>query len=194
MSVTDQIDWLVQNAGGAVSGSRQVTLILRGNRADTVRITDLDVVGECGDPPSGALVKTHEGKGGEAVSLPLTATFNSDSRETVVSGPSGEAYFPARTITLAEDEEIVLDTEVRLVGDGEFGTAEAMCALDLVLTVLDDDVEISVPVPSDGQGIALFDHVDETKFETVYVGGAYCPGAFARQEDVLSGLVECPLG
>ncbi|WP_448002734.1 hypothetical protein [Agromyces bauzanensis] len=191
VSAPDQVDWLVENAGGAVRYSREVTLILRGNRADPVRITDLDVVGECGDPPSGALVETHGGKGGEEASLPLSATFNSDSGETVVSGASGEAYFPAQTITLAEDEELVLDTEVSLVGNGEFGRTEAMCVLDLVLTVLDDDREISVPVPTDGHGIALFEYVDEAAFESVFVAGAACPGEFARREDIISGLVKC---
>lgn len=191
LSAPDQVDWLVENAGGAVQYSRELTLILRGNRADPVRITDLDVVGECGDPPSGAFVEIHPGKGGEEASLPLSATFNSDSGETVVSGASGEAYFPAQTITLAEDEELVLDTEVNLVGNGAYGKAEAMCVLDLVLMVLDDDREISVPVPTDGQGIALFDYVDETAFESVFVAGTACPGEFARREDITSGLLKC---
>ena len=63
LSAEEQVGWLEEHEHGAVSGTRRVTLYLTGNRAGTVRVTDVTSMETCEPISRGTLVRMFSGRG-----------------------------------------------------------------------------------------------------------------------------------
>ena len=168
-----QVRWLVENEQGDVSGNRKVTLYLTGNRASTVRVTDVSSEESCEPISRGTLVRMISGRGAGVDSEVMSIDVGQGPSDAYVTDPSGEhhAYFPDRTITLAHGEEVPL--VVDLVPD----FSGSICRVELDLTVQDGSEErtqrISGPDgPFEVMSIELYE--DEIEYGTVFLGGEIC--------------------
>jgi len=173
LSAEQQVEWLEENEHGAISGTLTVTLYLTGNRAGTVRITDLAAVETCEQISRGTLVRMVAGRGAGVESEVANVDVGEGPSNAYVFDETGERkdFFPERTITLARDEEVPL--VVDLLPDFNGST----CEVELDLTVWDGDEErhqlISGP---DGPFVVTSIELDdaEGEYDAVYLGGGIC--------------------
>ena len=173
MGVADQIGWLEEHEHGAISGTLRVTLYLTGNRAGSVRITDVTSVESCEPISRGTLVRMMPGRGAGVESETVNLDVGEGASDAYVFDESGNQteYFPERTITLARDEEVAL--VVDLVPD----FSGSICEVELELTVWDGNAErrqlVSGP---DGPFVVMSIELeeDEGEYGTVYLGGEVC--------------------
>jgi hypothetical protein len=173
LSAEQQVEWLEENEHGAISGTLTVTLYLTGNRAGTVRITDLAAVETCEQISRGTLVRMVAGRGAGVESEVANVDVGEGPSDAYLYDETGERkdFFPERTITLARDEEVPL--VVDLLPDFNGST----CEVELDLTVWDGDEErhqrISGP---DGPFVVTSIELDdaEGEYSAVYLGGGIC--------------------
>lgn len=173
LSVEEQVAWLEQNKDGAVSGTLTVTLYLTGNRAGTVRITDLTGVETCEQISRGTLMRIETGRGAGVQSEIANVDVGEGPPDAYVYDMSGNRkdFFPDRTITLARDEEVPL--VVDLVPDFLGST----CEVELELTVWDGNEERQMRVAGpDGPFVVTSIELeeDEGEYRAVYLGGRIC--------------------
>jgi hypothetical protein len=173
VSAEEQVAWLQDHEHGAVSGTRRVTLYLMGNRAGTVRITDVTSVETCEPISRGTLVRMFPGRGAGVESEIVNIDVGRGPSDAYAYDASGNQkdYFPERTITLERDEEVPL--VVDLVPD----FSGSICQVELELTVWDGNAERHVPVSGpDGPFIVMSIELEEAEgeYETVYLGGEIC--------------------
>lgn len=169
----EQIGWLQEHEHGVVSGTRRVTLYLTGNRADTVRITDVTSTETCEPISRGTLVRMFSGRGAGVESEIVNIAVGQGPSDAYVYDEIGNRadYFPERTITLARDEEIPL------VVDLEPSSSGSICEVELELTVWDGNAERRVSVSGpDGPFVVMpFEREEvEVEYGTVYLGGEIC--------------------
>ena len=173
MQVEEQIGWLEEHEQGAVSGTRRITLYLTGNRAGSVRITDVTSVESCKPISRGTLVRMMSGRGAGVESETVNLDVGEGASDAYVFDETGNQteYFPERTITLARDEEVAL--VVDLVPD----FSGSICEVELELTVWDGNAERRQLVSSpDGPFVVMSIELeeDEDEYGTVYLGGEIC--------------------
>ena len=173
LSAEEQVAWLQEHEHGAVSGTRRVTLYLTGNRADTVRITDVTSTENCEPISRGTLVRMFSGRGAGVESEIVNVDVGQGPSDSYVYDEIGNRkdYFPERTITLERDEEVPL--VVDLVPD----FSGSICEVELELTVWDGNGERRVLVSGpDGPFVVMSIELSEAEGEygTVYLGGEIC--------------------
>jgi hypothetical protein len=173
MSAEEQVGWLEEHEHGAVSGTRRVTLYLTGNRAGTVRVTDVTSKETCEPISRGTLVRMFSGRGAGVESEIVNVAVGQGPSDAWVYDEIGNRadYFPERTITLERDEEIPLVVDLVPFSTG------SVCTVELELTVWDGDAERRVPVSGpDGPFVIMPIERDEVEGEygTVYLGGEIC--------------------
>jgi hypothetical protein len=173
VSAEEQIAWLHEHEHGEVSGTLRITLYLTGNRAGTVRITDVTSVENCEPISRGTLVRMFGGRGAGVESEIMNIDVGKGPSDGYVFDASGnqKEYFPERTITLQRDEEVPL--VVDLVPD----FSGSICEVELELTVWDGNAERRVRVSgADGPFVVTSIELeeDEGEYGTVYLGGAIC--------------------
>ena len=173
MQVEDQIAWLEEHEHGAISGTQRVTLYLAGNRAGTVRITDVTSVESCEPISRGTLVRMVQGRGAGVESEIVNLDVGGGPSNAYVFDETGNQaeYFPERTITLARDEEVAL--VVDLVPDFSGST----CEVQLELTVWDGNAERQQIVSGpDGPFVVTSIELEDAEGEygNVYLGGRIC--------------------
>ena len=173
MSAEEQVGWLEEHEHGAVSGTRRATLYLSGNRAGTVRITDVTSTETCEPISRGTLVRMFSGRGAGVESEIVNVDVGQGPSDSYVYDASGNPkdYFPERTITLERNEEVPL--VVDLVPD----FSGSICEVELELTVWDGDAERRVLVSGpDGPFVVMSIELeeDEGEYGIVYLGGEIC--------------------
>ena len=173
MHVEEQVGWLEEHEHGAVSGTRKVTLYLTGNRAGSVRITDVTSVESCEPISRGTLVRMMPGRGAGVESEIVNLDVGEGASDAYVFDETGNKteYFPERTITLGRDEEVAL--VVDLVPD----FSGSICEVELELTVWDGNAERRQLVSSpEGPFVVMSIELeeDEDEYGTVYLGGKIC--------------------
>jgi hypothetical protein len=169
----EQVDWLEANEHGDVAGTRRVTLYLTGNRAGTVRITDVASVETCEPISRGTLVRMRAGRGAGVESEIMNVHVGEGPSNAYVYDEVGnpQDYFPERTITLARDEQlaVVVDLDPAFTG--------SICEVQLDLTVWDGNAKRTERVsgpdgPFTVMSIELYE--DEAEYGAVYLGGEVC--------------------
>ncbi|WP_173923140.1 hypothetical protein [Agromyces sp. Marseille-P2726] len=174
LPVEEQVAWLQDQKQATVAGTRTFTLYLKGNRAGTVRVTDLTSSEECVPIPGGTLVRMVPGRGAGVDSDIVHIDVGEGSSDAYQADASGtkKNYFPDRTITLARDEEFPL--VVHLVPD----FSGSICNVRLKMTVWDGNVEHHQSVPDEGDDPFVVMSIEleenESKYGAVYLGGAIC--------------------
>lgn len=173
MTPEEQVRWLEEHEHGVVSGTQRVTLYLTGNRADTVRITDVTSIETCEPISRGTLVRMFSGRGAGVESEIVNIAVGQGSSDAYVYDEIGERtdYFPERTITLARDEEFPLVVDLEPYSSG------SICEVELELTVWDGNAERRVPVSGpDGPFVVMpFEREEvEVEYGAVYLGGEIC--------------------
>ena len=173
LPANDQVGWLVDHEHAAVSGPQRVTLYLTGNRAGTVRITDVTTAETCEPISRGTLVRMFTGRGAGVESEIVNVAVGQGPSDAWVYDAVGNRtdYFPESTITLARDEEFPLVVDLIPSSGG------LVCTVKLQLTVWDGNAERRVPVSGpDGPFVIMPIEPDEVEGEygTVYLGGEIC--------------------
>ncbi|MFE6256612.1 hypothetical protein [Agromyces sp. NPDC057865] len=168
-----QVRWLQENEGGNVSGTREVTLYLTGNRANTVRVTDVSSEESCEPISRGTLVRMTAGRGAGVDSEVMSIDVGEGASEAYAADPSGQhqAYFPDRTITLARGEEVPVVVDLIPAFNG------SICRVELDLTVWDGSAERTLRISGpDGPFVVMSieRYEDEDEYGTVYLGGEVC--------------------
>lgn len=173
LPIEEQVAWLEENEHGAISGTLTVTLYLTGNRAGTVRITDLTAAESCEPISRGTLVRIITGRGAGVQSEIANVDVGEGPSNAYVYDVNGNRtdFFPDRTITLARDEEVPLVVDI--VPDFNGST----CEVELELTVWDGDEERQERVSGpDGPFVVTSIELeeDEGEYDAVYLGGMIC--------------------
>lgn len=173
MPPEQQIEWLQEHEHGVTSGTQRVTLYLTGNRADTVRITDVTSTETCEPISRGTLVRMFTGRGAGVESEIVNIAVGEGPSDAYVYDESGnrQDYFPERTITLAREEEIPLVVDLEPYSTG------SVCEVELELTVWDGNAEQRVQVSGpDGPFVVMpFEREEvEADYGAVYLGGEIC--------------------
>ncbi|MFE5672113.1 hypothetical protein ACFQ58_10970 [Agromyces sp. NPDC056523] len=168
-----QVDWLEDNERGEVSGPRRITLYLTGNRAGTVRITDLTSVETCKPISRGTLVRMTSGRGAGVESEIVNIHVGEGPSDAYVYDEVGNPhdYFPERTITLARDEQMALVVDFSPAFTG------SICEVQLDLTVWDGNTKHTERVSGpDGPFVVMSIELeeDEGDYGAVYLGGEVC--------------------
>jgi hypothetical protein len=174
LPVDEQVTWLEEHEHGAVSGTLTVTLYLTGNRAGTVRITDLTAVETCEPISRGTLVRMVTGRGAGVASEIASVDIGEGSSDAYVYDEASggrKDFFPERTITLARDEEVPL--VVDLLPDFTGSTCEV--ELDLTVWSGNDEEHLRVAGPDGPFAVTSIElEEDEGEYGAVYLGGMIC--------------------
>jgi hypothetical protein len=105
--------WYADHRGTVVE-SGTITVTLRGNDAEEVRISDIDVRKKCGPPLDGTYFQGHSAGTGDTVRV----AFDLDSpnpfpeRRTRSGQPTGRNYFNEKTLSLKRGERETLSVSV----------------------------------------------------------------------------------
>lgn len=173
-TLNDQSDptaWL-EARGGVPVGTVLAQFVLAGNRKDPVRIIDMVPAATCTTPLAGALFKDPPAGSDDSVRIDFdldgggAGTYRgSDGRPT--------AFFPARTISLAQGEQQVLIATA--------STARQSCEVRFRLTVLADGEREEIEIPAHDQpGYRVSAKLPEKAYDAVYLGGVVCPDGFVK--------------
>ncbi|NKX54621.1 hypothetical protein [Arthrobacter mobilis] len=165
ISPEDQLK-LLSERGAVRDAPEYLSLELTGNRSEQVRIVNIEPITSCSSPAHSTRVNLASGFGHVDTSTamhfdldrsPATAMFIDDERTV--------PYFPARTIRLAQDEQIVV---LALVS-----ARERLCDFELELTVLSGGEEHTQRINDDGRPfVRIASQADS--YEHVYWGGTVC--------------------
>ena len=168
---------LLLGQGASPVGRAYVSILLEGNRSDTVRIVDAEVERECTEPLDGSLFLDPPGGAEEAIRLDFD--LDADDPIATATGSDGRPaqFFPAQTISLAEDEQVALVVTA--------GTDEQSCDFRVRFTVLHGGDETTVVVPDVAEPpFRVTAPVSEAEYETVFLGGVACGvGEFVRASE-----------
>ena len=172
----DRFAYLV-DAGASPVGRAFVRILLEGNRSDGVRIVDAGIDRDCAEPLDGSLFV--EPPGGAEESIRLDFDLDADDPVATTEGGDGQPaqFFPAQTISLAEDEQVPLIVTA--------ATTEQSCEFRVRFTVLHGDDETSVLVPDAAEPpFRVTAQIDERAYDSVFLGGVACGGGdFVRASE-----------
>lgn len=163
----DSVAWL-EGRGGVAVGTVYIQIALSGNRSAPVRITDISVSPTCGKPLDGLLFESPPAGADDSISVFFDLDDVDPTATLLGSDGKAEAYFPARTISLAEGEQqLVLVTAT---------TQKQFCEFTVDLTVLEGDSTVvqRISMPDDTP-FMVSASVPEREYESVYLGGVICP-------------------
>ncbi|MFH8251473.1 hypothetical protein ACH3VR_13960 [Microbacterium sp. B2969] len=169
--------WLAKHKKGVITSTRTLTLTLRSQRVDPVRVTGVDTTSDCTEPDRGTLVRMIPGRGAGVDSESMTIDVEDADPEPLIYDESGNAsaYFPDRTIELAQDEEVVvvikLEPEFQ---EGSDPNQVHACAVHLSLRVLDAGEESSVAVPAAVQVMGIEPDYVEDLYQHAFLGPSLC--------------------
>lgn len=180
----DPTTWL-EARGGSAPSRVLVQLVLAGNRKEPVRIIDMEPVATCTAPLSGPYFEDPPAGGEDSIRIdfdldrPRTPGMHDDG-----SGESGP-FFPAHTISLAQDEQQVLIATA--------STERQSCDVRFRLTVLDGDERAEVQIPAAGEEpYRVSAQLPLSEYETVYVGGVICPEFVQASREYVEGIGPAP--
>jgi hypothetical protein len=171
----DQFAWLIHR-GGVPLDAAFVRLVLEGNRTEAVRIIDAEVDRDCAAPLDGVIFLDPPAGADQSIRLNFdldaqdpTATYRTEDGSTA-------QFFPAQTISLAEDEQLTLVVTA--------SSREQYCTFAVVLSVLEGDRTTEVRIPEAGaRPFAVTARLDDAQYEAVYLGGVICSDGFVRAGD-----------
>ncbi|WP_394553847.1 hypothetical protein ACDF64_05220 [Agromyces sp. MMS24-JH15] len=150
MTPVEQTTWLEAQAHGVVTGTRLITMTLRGNRPHLVRITGVHAERSCAATDRGTLVRIAPGRGDAPPSEHMYIALSDPEgvARQAASGPDGpaEPYFPNRTITLEQGEEEVVVVEL----SPDYHAPET-CDVEFILSIDDQDERVEQRVDHGGQ-------------------------------------------
>lgn len=158
----------VSPSDGVDDGTVKITM--RGAASDTVTITGMDVVKQCGAPLTGTLF--YSPPAGESTSIDLG--FNLDDpispAQNEQGGSFSGSFFAGKDITLQTGEVQTLNVTV--------GTSEHYCTFYFELHVVTETGVVSEKIDDNGKPFAVTaipvggaNGIDFAAYSTVYVGG-----------------------
>lgn len=105
-------DWYNEHGGSALS-SGFINVTIRGNEAEEVRVSDLQIIKSCGKPLRGSFFIGYTQGSGDTIRLGFDLDVPASTAETVANTSgrvrvTGESYFAAHTITLQRGEKETL--------------------------------------------------------------------------------------
>ena len=166
----DSVEWL-ESRGGVAPDIVLIQLAVSGNRAETVRMTNLEVRPDCSAPLDGLWFEDPPAGADDSIRM----HFDLDDLNPVakVSSMEGaptegaEDYFPARTVSLEEGEQQVIIVSA--------STEEKYCSFFLEMTVLEGSETSThrVAMP-DGSPFEVTASLPLEQYEAVYLGGVVC--------------------
>jgi hypothetical protein len=168
LSPTDQRKRLIGLGGVSESGPiSPITVTVTGNRADGVRITDIVPITECSVPSAGTVVHTEGGFGATEDSTVMHLTV--DGHPPVpyyVDKDAKFPFFPARTIALKKDEQVVIVIHA--------GAEQLLCTFELEMTVRDGTETHHQRITNNGKPFVRRPGAEDQSFQHVYLGGYIC--------------------
>lgn len=171
----DRFAWFIER-GGVPLETAFVRLVLEGNRADAVRIVDADVDSNCSAPLDGRIFLDPPAGGDPSIRLDFDLDRQDPAPTYRAEDGSIAQYFPAQTISLADNEQVTLVVTA--------STQEQYCTFAVVLSVLEGDRTTEVRIPEAGaRPFAVTARLDETEYDEVYLGGVICSNGFVRAGD-----------
>lgn len=171
----DRFAWFIER-GGVPLETAFVRLVLEGNRADAVRIVDADVESNCSAPLDGTIFLDPPAGGDQSIRLDFDLDAQDSAPTYRAEDGSTAQYFPAQTISLANEEQVTLVVTA--------STREQHCTFAVVLSVLEGDRTTEVRIPEAGaRPFAVTARLDETEYDEVYLGGVICSNGFVRAGD-----------
>lgn len=190
MDVEDADAWLEEFRKGVPSSGRSITLTLTGNRPDPVRIMDMEVDSACRTPDRGTLVVNVEGRGGGSDSEHMIVYPEEDDHGPFLfDAGTPTHYFPGRTISLEQGEQVVVVVDIEPGRDGmdwEDPASTRVCDVRLGLKVMDGDAEIDEPIPGSVSVMDIEPRAAYGSYDAIYVGTGMC-NAFYRADAAWDG-------
>lgn len=144
-----------------------ITVTVTGNRANEVRITDIMPIADCSVPDTGTLVHTEGGFGATEDSTVMHLTV--DGRPPApyyVDKESKFPFFPAKTIALKRDEQVVIVIHA--------GVEHSLCSFELEMTVRDGSSTYLQRITKNDKPFVRRPPMEDPAFEHVYLGGYIC--------------------
>jgi hypothetical protein len=170
-------EWLATHKHGIITSTRTVSLTLRGNRPNDVRITGVDVSSSCHAPDRGTMVRMAYGRGDGVVSERMEIDASSPDPEpyTYSTSAAKQPYFPYKTIVLAQNEEQVVAVDVNPTFDGVTDPAkDQVCDVKLTLDLLQGDKESTEKVPTTVEVMGIESMAADADYKKVYLGTGIC--------------------
>ncbi|QIG38782.1 hypothetical protein G5T42_04180 [Microbacterium sp. 4R-513] len=190
MDVEDADAWLEEYRSGVPSSERSVALTLTGNRPDPVRVMDMKVQSACHPPDRGTLVVNVEGRGGGSDSEHMIVYPEEDDHGPFLfTAGAPTHYFPARTISLEQGEQVVVVIDIEPGRDGmdwEDPASTRVCDVRLGLKIMNGDTEVEEPVPGSFSVMDVEPHAAYGSYGAIYVGTGMC-NAFYKADDGWDG-------
>ena len=180
LNAQDADAWLVKHKKAIPAYHRSIVLTLTGNRQDTVRLMDMGVDSTCTTPDRGTLVRQASGRGAGADSEHLAIYPEEDDPGPFQEGTQSH-YFPERTITLKQHEQVVavIDVESGWTGmDDEDPASTRACEFALTLRVLEGDTETAEAIPGTFTIMDVEPVAAENSYRQVYIGTGLCDGFY----------------
>jgi len=169
-----QVEWL-ESLGGVAPQTVYIELALRGNRTNAVRVTNINIVPECSSPLDGLLFLNPP----QGADNSIVIHFDLDKPNPVAvvgkalstSHDGSDPYFPARTISLKENEQQVVIVSA--------STEKQYCRFFLDMTILDGDKSSTqrIGMPN-GSGFEVTGWVALKQYKSVY--HHLCPSGWRK--------------
>lgn len=168
---------LLANKGAVLVGPLEVRVLLTGNRAGGVRITDLRPVSDCSRTNTGSLLVMAPPIGGTVTTHRMTINVENPNEppkefvpaNEITPGTAGDNFFDKQHITLAEGEQ-----EFFLI---QLEAPTSLCSVDLEVTVLDGGEEHKQRLLGPGHEVKMVaaNMYNQTQtVEHLYAGGDMC--------------------
>lgn len=173
-NASDPVAWL-EGRGGVTPDPLIIRLVLVGKRTEPVRILDMKTISTCSDPLDGTLFENPPAGSDESVAINFDLD-RTDPEATYTDDKGRErSYFPSRTISLAQNEQQVLQIVV--------STSKHFCKFRLRLSFLEGSDTNTMEIPRHAnKAFKVTAYVPKSKFETIYLGGVLCPSGYSKAD------------
>jgi hypothetical protein len=160
-----------RSRGGVDPSTSNVQLVLEGNAAQAVRITNMVLVKQCTAPLSGTLFASPSAGNEHSILI----NFDLDSPQPVAQTPGGHDFFTANTISLQPGEVQVIQITA--------STKLFYCQYSIHLTALTGDHATEETITDNGQPFRVTaTYTSVARYHALYVGGvATRTGYFMRE-------------